>query len=73
MTLEQRINSLELQIKTAYRKIARLEEQLKPTEKKKRKSSYVPKIKITKPLTKSEIYQRIDERFMRKVKRGKAA
>ena len=65
MTLQQQVEQLAATQQMLMKRIARLEVAQKPA-KEKRKSSYVPKIKITKPLTKAEIHQRIDARFSKK-------
>jgi uncharacterized membrane-anchored protein YhcB (DUF1043 family) len=64
------LKKLQARDKALMRRISTLEEKLLP--KKDKKSRYVKKLVVRKP-SKAEIYERIDNRFLKKAAKKKAA
>jgi hypothetical protein len=66
----QTLKRLQARDKAMMRRISTLEEKLLP--KKEKKSRYVKKLVVRKP-SKAEIYERIDNRFLKKAAKKKVA
>lgn len=68
MNEREEISMLKKKVSTLMRRLVRVEDKVEPKPEKKRISKYVPKIKMRSVPSKSEIHQRIDNRFLRKLK-----
>lgn len=67
MNLTEELKHLKATQAVLIKRIARLETESKANKpKRKRKSTYVPKLKWTKMPTKQEIHERIDRKFAKK-------
>lgn len=64
MNLQKKVEQMAQVQKVLIKRIAHLEAERKP----KRKSNYKCKIKMTHVPSKAEIHQRIDNRFLKKMK-----